>query len=163
MITTKLRRTGYEPTKYDYIKKKLKMDRHKRWNASRDHPDGYIETFTQINHPTTTAIVGHSFVKRLHYDLLDEMQGSIHWAKALDVHNALIRPYLYGISGATTEHGTRMLGYLYQVRPDDIILELGTNDIGKGPIDQTARNLIALCHQLLDGIPTLHSLTIVKL
>ena len=156
----KRRRIGQEPTKYDSILEQLNIARRKKWNACRANPDGRIRDIIVLEHPTRTAILGHSFVNRLRYSLMDQMKYQPRWGKTLDVDSANIHPLLYGIPGATIEDSDRLLSYLYRNQPDDVILELGTNDIGQGvPVEQIARNLIQLCEYWLRELINVHSLT----
>ena len=52
-----------------------------------------------------------------------------------------------------------LLNYLWRTQPNDVILDLGTNDIGRSSITCVAHNLIDMCEYWLQEMPGIHSLT----
>ena len=87
----------------------------------------FVFVFSMASSPPTVLILGHSFVRRLSSDL-----GSNFDARAAEHFNLLGDAviHLHGVGGRTVKK-LRLydLGVVSSLKPDVIILEIGTNDL----------------------------------
>jgi lysophospholipase L1-like esterase len=81
---------------------------------------------------STTVIMGHSFIRNLNLELADFM--SKNWGLysreyLLKCDDIEVKPFLYGIKGATIEHMGQLIEKSRKMKPSVIILDLGSNDL----------------------------------
>ena len=136
--------------------------RRSKWNSSANQPQGYITS--ELNNrywDTTTLIIGHSFVTRLRKTLVQNNNNRIiNWGNALNVEELGIRPFVYGIPGCRINDLHKFTGWIIDVQPDCLILDLGTNDIvGKRSARSLANELVAEMEALMDINSRLTSIT----
>lgn len=99
--------------------------------------------------PPTVLILGHSFVRRLSSDL-----GSNFDARAAKHFNPLGDAviHLHGVGGRTVKK-LRLydLGVVSALKPDVIILEIGTNDLGANRPEVVGSGIVDLVQLLLQS------------
>ena len=106
-----------------------------------------VSGFSMALSPPTVLILGHSFIRRL----MDDLKSNFDPRAAEDFHlsgDAMI--HLHGVGGRTVlklrQHD---LGCVSSLRPDIIILEIGTNDLADLRPEVVGSEIDELVHFLL--------------
>lgn len=135
--------------------------RRMKWNSSIARPRGELAPNIQLgpnaanNNPVNgtvkAVIIGHSFVSRLRKRVKERMTPADTWADMFNLDGVELQ--LEGIAGAKIGNMDAMAGYIRQVRPDIVILDLGSNDLcGPNDIAYMAGEMSTNCCSWVDDM-----------
>ena len=123
----------------------------RKWNIDEDHVHG-ISPPPVINlESSQTAIIGHSFVTRLHDELMRKSrEEGLTWSQSLDLNHCRVTPFLKGQGGAHVHDIDNLEWFITSIKPNAVVLEMGSNDLcGPRELEDIATDLVARCVDIL--------------
>ena len=133
-----------------------------KWNASLREPRGRLSAHDHHEYSETKALlIGHSFVSRLRNTLVAKnTRRIINWPAALNVEEANIQPFIYGIPGAKIGDMHKFYEWPGDVRPECVIVDIGSNDVSsRRSAHSLVAELIAELQAMLDSMNGVISIT----